>query len=54
MPTETLNFGSSGMAKALARRRNWPSGFRRYVASLYLTTPETWERVVDFIEQARG
>jgi len=36
--------------EALAKRANWPIGMRRYVASLYDTTPETWERVVEFIE----
>jgi MerR family transcriptional regulator, repressor of the yfmOP operon len=39
--------------EALTTRASWPSGMRRYVASLYDTTPETWERVVGFIE-ARG
>lgn len=42
----------SGMRKAWAGRRDWPPTFTRYVASLYLMDPETWERVTDFIEQA--
>jgi DNA-binding transcriptional MerR regulator len=36
--------------EALRNRLNWPSGMRRYVASLYETTPEVWEQVVAFIE----
>lgn len=36
--------------EAIATRANWPSGMRHYVASLYDTTPDTWERVVGFIE----
>lgn len=35
---------------ALTRRAHWPDGMRRYVASLYETTPDIWERVVRFIE----
>src|SRR5262245_7587327 len=33
---------------ALSRRATWPSGMRRYVASLYGATPAAWERVVGF------
>jgi DNA-binding transcriptional MerR regulator len=35
---------------ALRNRQTWPSGMRRYVASLYETTPEVWEQVAAFIE----
>jgi DNA-binding transcriptional MerR regulator len=35
---------------ALTRRAQWPDGMRRYVASLYETTPDIWERVVGFVE----
>ena len=37
-----------------AGRRNWPAGMRRYVASLYTMSEETWEQVVDFIDRASG
>jgi len=36
------------------RRRQWPEGMRRYIASLYETDAETWDRVTDFIERAAG
>ena len=36
--------------EALRNRRSWPSGMRRYLTSLYETTPEVWEQVVAFIE----
>jgi DNA-binding transcriptional MerR regulator len=36
--------------EALKRRVKWPSGMRRYVASLFETTPEVWEQVTAFIE----
>ena len=42
----------SWMRKAWAGRRDWPPTFTRYVASLYLMEPETWEAVADFIERA--
>ena len=35
---------------AWSNRRHWPSGLKRYVASLYESTPDTWERVTDFID----
>ncbi len=35
---------------AVKRRAAWPSGMRRYIASLYDASPETWERVLAFIE----
>jgi len=37
---------------AFSRRREWPSGMRRYIASLYELDVETWQRVTDFIERA--
>ena len=40
--------------EALKTRKNWPSGMRRYVASLYAMSPEEWERVAVFIETGSG
>jgi DNA-binding transcriptional MerR regulator len=37
---------------ALRRRHMWPSGMRRYIASLYATDVDTWSRVTDLIELA--
>jgi DNA-binding transcriptional MerR regulator len=37
---------------AFARRRHWPDGMKRYIASLYELDVETWQRVTDFIERA--
>lgn len=37
---------------AFARRRQWPDGMRRYIASLYELDVDTWQRVTDFIERA--
>jgi hypothetical protein len=37
---------------ALSRRRQWPDGMRRYIASLYELDVDTWQRVTDFIERA--
>jgi len=37
---------------AFARRRQWPDGMKRYIASLYELDVETWQRVTDFIEGA--
>jgi hypothetical protein len=42
MPPETR--------EAVRRRTAWPAGMRAYIASLYDTTPEAWERVVAFVE----
>ncbi len=39
------------MLDALSRRRQWPNGMRRYVASLYDVDVDTWQRVTDFIER---
>jgi len=35
---------------ALKNRAKWPSGMRRYAASLFDATPESWDRVVSFVE----
>jgi hypothetical protein len=40
------------MLDAFARRRQWPSGMRRYTASLYEMDVDTWQEVTDFIERA--
>ena len=40
------------MLDALSRRRQWPDGMRRYIASLYELDVDTWQRVTDFIERA--
>jgi MerR family transcriptional regulator, thiopeptide resistance regulator len=37
---------------AFSRRRQWPDGMKRYVASLYEVDVDTWQRVTDFIERA--
>jgi hypothetical protein len=39
---------------ALRNRANWPVGMRRYVASLYGTTPDVWERVAAFLEASEN
>jgi DNA-binding transcriptional MerR regulator len=36
----------------ISHRSNWPTGMKRFIASLYATDAETWERVTDFIEEA--
>jgi len=33
----------------MANRAQWPDGYRRYLASLYDTTVETWAKVVDAV-----
>ena len=40
------------MTEAFSRRRQWPAGMRRYMASLYELDLDTWQRVTDFIERA--
>jgi DNA-binding transcriptional MerR regulator len=40
------------MLEAFSRRRQWPNGMRRYIASLYDVDVDTWQRVTDFIERA--
>jgi len=37
---------------ALSRRREWPDGMRRYIASLYELDVDTWQRVTGFIGRA--
>jgi hypothetical protein len=39
------------MHDAISRRRQWPDGMKRYVASLYEMDVDTWQRVADFIER---
>ena len=39
------------LRKISATRAKWPDGARRYVASLYDTDVDTWERVMDFISR---
>lgn len=36
----------------IRRRQTWPAGMKRYIASLYATDVDTWERITSFIEQA--
>ena len=40
------------MTEAFSRRRHWPFGMKRYMASLYELDLETWQRVTDFLERA--
>jgi len=40
------------MLEGFRSRRTWPSGLKRYTASLYEMDAETWEKVTDFIERA--
>jgi DNA-binding transcriptional MerR regulator len=40
------------MLDSFSRRRQWPNGMTRYIASLYELDVETWQRVSDFIERA--
>jgi hypothetical protein len=40
--------------ETMARRRSWPTGVRRYIASLYDRDFETWDTVMDFIERANA
>jgi DNA-binding transcriptional MerR regulator len=35
--------------RALQSRAEWPTGMRRYIASLYDATPDAWERVMNFL-----
>jgi DNA-binding transcriptional MerR regulator len=42
------------MRESLDRRASWPEGMRRYVASLYGTTPARWREVTEFVERARA
>jgi DNA-binding transcriptional MerR regulator len=38
--------------RAFRSRQVWPTGMKRYWASLYETDVDTWDRVAEFIEQA--
>jgi DNA-binding transcriptional MerR regulator len=38
--------------EGFSRRREWPDGMKRYMASLYEMDVDTWQRVTDFIERA--
>jgi DNA-binding transcriptional MerR regulator len=40
------------MRRAFRARQAWPTGMKRYFASLYDADLETWDRVTDFIERA--
>jgi DNA-binding transcriptional MerR regulator len=42
------------LAAAWRTQRQWPDGLRNYIASLHGVTPETWDRVVDFVDAAAG
>jgi len=41
-----------GVMRAFRSRQVWPTGMKRYWASLYETDVETWDRVAEFIERA--
>jgi DNA-binding transcriptional MerR regulator len=41
----------SALRRGWTRRDRWPEPMREYIASLYRTDVETWERVVGVIEQ---
>jgi hypothetical protein len=41
------------MLDAFSRRHEWPSGMKRYIASLYEMDVDTWQRVTDFIDRTR-
>ena len=40
------------LLEGFSRRREWPDGMKRYMASLYEMDVDTWQRVTDFIERA--
>ena len=40
--------------QAFRSRQVWPTGMKRYWASLYETDVDTWDRVAEFIERATG
>ena len=42
--------GPPGAQAAVTNRAAWPSGMRRYFASLYDASPDMWERVLTFLE----
>src|SRR5262249_53229141 len=39
----------AALKKISAQGASWPDGARRYVASLYDTDVDTWERVIKFV-----
>ncbi len=39
---------------AWARRKDWPIGMQRYVASLYAMDYDTWEKVTAFIDTVKS
>jgi DNA-binding transcriptional MerR regulator len=41
----------SALRRAWRRRTRWPEPMREYIASLYRTDVETWERVVETVER---
>jgi DNA-binding transcriptional MerR regulator len=41
----------SALRRAWRRRNRWPEPMREYIASLYRTDVETWERVVETVER---
>jgi DNA-binding transcriptional MerR regulator len=50
LATQCLDTIDAETLEALKHRQKWPSGMRRYVASLYRTTPDVWEQIAAFIE----
>ena len=40
------------LANAWRTQRQWPARVRNYIAALHDVTPETWDRVVDFLDAA--
>jgi DNA-binding transcriptional MerR regulator len=40
------------LTAAWRTQHQWPAGLRSYIASLHDVTPETWDRVVNFIDAA--
>jgi MerR family transcriptional regulator, thiopeptide resistance regulator len=44
----------SDVRRAFRSRQVWPTGMKRYWASLYETDLETWDQVTEFIERATG
>jgi hypothetical protein len=39
----------AALTRSMANRAEWPAGYRRYLASLYDTTVETWAKVFDAV-----
>jgi MerR family transcriptional regulator, thiopeptide resistance regulator len=42
----------ASMSRAWTKRRQWPAGFQRYLASLYDVPVETWTKVADVLANA--